>query len=104
MPCILRLSNRAKQRIFSYSKQKLFIYQQLTSKLHRLSKMPTVSEYSVLGEILPMIFSTSDRRAIASGLEASGTINPAIPELITDTKRDKKSQTAIDAKAAVTVF
>ena len=29
---------------------------------------------------------------------------PAIPELTTATNSDKKSQTAIDARAAVTVF
>jgi len=69
-----------------------------------LSRIPTLSEKSVLGEIRSMTFSTSDRRAIASGVVASGTIIPEIAELNTETKRVKKSHTAMDANAAVTVF
>ena len=50
------------------------------------------------------IFDISCWRASASGVVASGTIIPAIAELKTETNNVKKSQTAIDAKAAVTVF
>src|ERR1044072_6720839 len=57
-----------------------------------LSRVPPLAEKSVLGEIRSMTFSTSDRRAIASGVVASGTIIPEIAELNTETKRGKKRQ------------